>query len=377
MLPFSLNHVETRVALVQRRKTHRSLASGLRSFYTKFARPGLRAGAALRPAPNTKRLAYGARKEVRVVFLEKGGQVSAHMLSGAVIEPSALDALLPDWRETMNNDGNYIASLSRVAAWFSGIAEELGAEVYVGFAGARLLFSKSSEATDAQGPAVRSVRSVLTHDAGLTRQRTKSVHFEPGVGFYARATLLVEGAHGSLSNSTIAIYDLRAHSEAQTYRLGLKEVWRVPKEKHVPGWPLGWGTYCGEWKADGLNPWLEAYREFQHIKHHPHFRVLLAAPDAERPAYGARTLSEDGLQNLPQLRFPGGALIVCSAGVVNTAKIKGTHNAMRTGMLAAEAAFAGLHPRSSPPAHPLLPLPPPSLPPPPPPTPTSTSASIL
>ncbi|KAJ6560842.1 hypothetical protein DFH09DRAFT_1083314 [Mycena vulgaris] len=290
----------------------------------------------------SKEAVEGAVLSRRARCPREGGQLGAHILSGAVTDPSALDTLLPDWRETghplsqpMNNEGIYIASLSHVAAWLSGNAEELGVKVYAGFAGGRLLFSTSSDATDAQGPAVRSVRSVLTHDAGLTRQRTKSVSFEPSVGFYARATLLIEGAHGSLSKSATAIYDL--------HRLGLKEVWRVPKEKHVPGWPLGWGTYCGEWEADG-----------SHIKHHPHFRVLLAAPDAERPAYGARTLSEDRLQNLPQLRFPGGALI--------------------TGMLAAEA---GLHPCSSSPAHPLLPLPPPPLPPPPPPPPTSISASIL
>ncbi|KAJ6536511.1 hypothetical protein DFH09DRAFT_931199 [Mycena vulgaris] len=351
--------------------------------------------AGLSAAIRLKQLEVETGKEVRVVVLEKGGEVGSHILSGAVIEPSALDALLPDWRETehplsqpvtsssmrfltskyaiplphppqMNNKGNYIASLSRVAAWLGGIAEELGAEVYAGFAGARLLLSQSEDATDAQGRAVRSVRGVVTHDAGLTRQRTKSARFEPGVAFRARATLLAEGAHGSLSKSAISMYDLRARSEAQTYGLGLKEVWRVPPERHVPGkvvhtigWPLDWGTYGGGWEyhmADGLvsvglvvgldykNPWLEPYRELQRMKHHPHFRALFTAPGAERLAYGARTLTEGGLQSLPQLHFPGGALIGCSAGVVNTAKIKGTHNAMRTGMLAAEAAFAALHP---------------------------------
>ncbi|KAJ6521389.1 FAD/NAD-P-binding domain-containing protein [Mycena vulgaris] len=351
--------------------------------------------AGLSAAIRLKQLEVETGKEVRVVILEKGAEIGSHILSGAVIEPSALDALLPDWRETehplsqpvtsssmrfltskyaiplphppqMNNKGNYIASLSRVAAWLGGIAEELGAEVYAGFAGARLLLSQSEDATDVQGRAVRSVRGVVTHDAGLTRQRTKSARFEPGVVFRARATLLAEGAHGSLSKSAISMYDLRSRAEAQTYGLGLKEVWRVPPERHVPGkvvhaigWPLDWGTYGGGWEyhmADGLvsvglvvgldykNPWLEPYRELQRMKHHPHFRALLAAPGAERLAYGARTLTEGGLQSLPQLHFPGGALIGCSAGVVNTAKIKGTHNAMRTGMLAAEAAFAALHP---------------------------------
>ncbi|KAJ6560833.1 hypothetical protein DFH09DRAFT_1482433 [Mycena vulgaris] len=347
----------------------------LRSPYMTFAHAP---SSALRLAPSTKRLAYGGRKEVRVVVLEKGGQVGAPMLSGAVIEPSALDALLPDWRETEYPLSQPVASsfmrfliskyaiplphppqmkttsracpASPVAAWLDGVAAEFNAELYAGFASARLLLSESSDATDAQGRAVRSVRGGVTHDAGLTRQRTKSACFEPGVAFRARATLLAEGAHGSLSKSAITLYDLRARSEAQT---------------HVPGSPGG-GTYGGEWEyhmADGLmsiglvvslackNPWLEPHREFQRMKEYPQFRALLTAPGTD--------------------------CLACSAGVVNTAKIKGTHNAMRTGMLAAEAAFAGLHPRSSPPAHPLLPLPPPSLPPPPPPTPTGTSASIL
>ncbi|KAJ7473470.1 FAD/NAD-P-binding domain-containing protein [Mycena latifolia] len=354
--------------------------------------------AGLSAAIRLKQLEAETGKEVRVVVLEKGGEVGAHILSGAVIEPSALDALLPDWRQTehplaqpvtsssmrfltekyslplphppqMNNTGNYIASLSRVAAWLGGIAEELGAEVYAGFAGARLLFSEDADGQDAEGRAVRSVRGVVTHDAGLTRQRTKSARFEPGVAFRARATLLAEGAHGSLSKSAISMYNLRARSAPQTYGLGLKEVWRVAPEKHVPGkvvhtigWPIRWDTYGGGWEyhmADGLvsiglvvgldykNPWMEPYREFQRMKHHPHFRALLSSPGAERLAYGARTLTEGGLQSLPQLHFPGGALIGCSAGVVNTAKIKGTHNAMRTGMLAAEAAFAALHPTAA------------------------------
>ncbi|KAJ7612102.1 FAD/NAD-P-binding domain-containing protein [Roridomyces roridus] len=349
--------------------------------------------AGLSAAIRLKQLETETGKEVRVVVLEKGSEVGAHILSGAVIEPSALDVLLPDWRTTehplsqpvtsssmrfftekyavplphppqMNNKGNYIASLSRVAAWLGGIAEELGVDVYPGFAGARFLLSDSPDASDAQGRSVRSVRGVITHDAGLTRQRTKSARFEPGIAFRARATLLAEGAHGSLSKTAISMYDLRHDAEPQTYGIGIKEVWRVDPEKHVlgkvvhsVGWPLDYQTYGGAWEyhmADGLvsiglvvgldykNPWLEPYREFQRMKHHPHYRTLLDG--AERLAYGARSLTEGGLQSLPKLDFPGGALIGCSAGVVNTAKIKGTHNAMRTGMLAAETAFTALHP---------------------------------
>ncbi|KAJ7200876.1 FAD/NAD-P-binding domain-containing protein [Mycena pura] len=349
--------------------------------------------AGLSAAIRLKQLEAETGKDVRVVVLEKGAEVGSHILSGAVIEPSALDALLPDWRATdhplaqpvtssgmrlltakravpiphppqMNNRGNYVASLSRVAAWLGTVAEGLGAEVYAGFAGARFLLADTPDAADAQGRAVRAVRGVVTHDAGLTRQRTKSARFEPGVAFRARATLLAEGAHGSLSKTAIAMYDLRRGSQPQTYGIGLKEVWRVDPAKHVPGkvihtigWPLDWSTYGGGWEyhmADGLvsiglvvgldykNPWMEPYRELQRMKHHPHYRTLLAS--GERLAYGARSLTEGGLQCLPRLDFPGGALIGCSAGVVNTAKIKGTHNAMRTGMLAAEAAFASLHP---------------------------------
>ncbi|KAJ7795524.1 FAD/NAD-P-binding domain-containing protein [Mycena olivaceomarginata] len=349
--------------------------------------------AGLSAAIRLKQLEAETGAEVRVVVLEKGGEVGAHILSGAVIEPSALDALLPDWRSTehplsqpvtssamrwltqkwsvpiphppqMNGKGNYIASLSRVAAWLGGVAEELGVEVYPGFAGARFLLSTDKDAQDAAGKEVRSVRGVVTHDAGVTRQRTKSARFEPGVAFRARATLLAEGAHGSLAKQAVAMYDLRAGKEPQTYGIGLKEVWRVQEGKHVPGkvihtigWPLDWQTYGGGWEyhmADGLvsvglvvgldykNPWLEPYREFQRMKHHPSLRALLTG--GERLAYGARALTEGGLQSLPRLDFPGGAVLGCAAGVVNTAKIKGTHNAMRTGMLAAEAAFAALHP---------------------------------
>ncbi|KAF7342278.1 Electron transfer flavoprotein-ubiquinone oxidoreductase [Mycena venus] len=350
--------------------------------------------AGLSAAIRLKQLESETGNEVRVVLLEKGSEVGSHILSGAVIEPSALDALLPDWRSMeghplaqpvtsssmrlltqkyaipiphppqMNNKGNFVASLSQVAAWLGGIAEELGVEVYPGFAGARLLLSDEADARDGQGREVKSVRGVVTHDAGLTRQRTKSARFEAGVAFRARATLLAEGAHGSLSKQAIAMYGLREGKEAQTYGIGLKEVWRVAPEKHVPGkvmhtigWPLASDTYGGGWEyhmADSLvsvglvvgldykNPYLEPYREFQRMKHHPSLRALLTG--GERLAYGARALTEGGLQSLPRLDFPGGALVGCAAGVVNTAKIKGTHNAMRTGMLAAEAAFAALHP---------------------------------
>ncbi|KAJ7036779.1 FAD/NAD-P-binding domain-containing protein [Mycena alexandri] len=361
--------------------------------------------AGLAAAIRLRQLSSETGKEVRVVVLEKGAEVGAHVLSGAVIEPSALDALLPGWREMegqplvqpvtssgmrlltqkwaipiphppqMNNKGNYIASLSRVAAWLGSVAEDLGAEVYPGFAGAHLLLapepdfawdSSSGGGGSSTGGLVRSIHGIITHDAGLTRARQKSPRFEAGVAFRARATLLAEGAHGSLSKQVVGMYGLREGKQGQTYGIGVKEVWRVGAEKHTPGkvlhtlgWPLDRHTYGGGWEyhmADGLvsiglvvgldyaNPWIEPYREFQRMKHHPHFRALLSGPGAERLAYGARALTEGGLQSLPRLDFPGGALVGCAAGVVNTAKIKGTHNAMRTGMLAAEATFTALHP---------------------------------
>ncbi|KAJ7934334.1 FAD/NAD-P-binding domain-containing protein [Mycena leptocephala] len=367
--------------------------------------------AGLSAAIRLKQLEAETGKEVRVVVLDKGGEIGSHILSGAVIEPSALDALLPGWRAgdydeyaeggvcpvrqevtssgmrlltkrwavpiphppQMDGRGSFVVSLSRVAAWLGGVAEGMGAEIYPGFAGARLLMSDGADAVSpgAGKREVKSVRGVITHDAGLTRQRTKSARFEPGVAFRARATLLAEGAHGSLSKQAIAMYGLREGKEAQTYGIGVKEVWRVKPENHTPGkvlhtlgWPLDNSTYGGGWEyhmADGLvsiglvvgldykNPWVEPYREFQRMKHHPHFRSLLSngGAGAERLAYGARALTEGGLQSLPRLDFPGGAVIGCSAGVVNTAKIKGTHNAMQTGMLAAEAAFAAIHPSAT------------------------------
>ncbi|KAJ7057835.1 FAD/NAD-P-binding domain-containing protein [Mycena amicta] len=332
--------------------------------------------AGLSAAIRLKQLEAETGQQVRVVVLEKGSEVGSHIVS-------ALDLLLPDWRSTdhplsqpvtsssmrlltskrtipiphppqMNNKGNYVTSLSRVAAWLGGVAEELGAEVYAGFAGARFLLSDEPDATDTLG---------RLSTLGQRSDKVLRVS-NPEFAFRARATLLAEGAHGSLSKTAISMYNLRHNSQPQTYGIGLKEVWRVDPAKHVPGkvvhtigWPMDWSTYGGGWEyhmADGLvsiglvvgldykNPYLEPYREFQRMKHHPHYRDLLAS--GERLAYGGRVLTEGGLQSLPRLDFPGGALLGCSAGVVNVAKIKGTHNAMRTGMLAAEAAFSALHP---------------------------------
>ncbi|KAH9852805.1 FAD/NAD-P-binding domain-containing protein [Lenzites betulinus] len=336
--------------------------------------------AGLSAAIRLKQLEQEKGREVRVVVLEKGAEVGSHILSGAVLEPRALNELLPDWKDRpdhpltqpttstqmrlltknrsfripqppqMAKTGTYVISLSRVTAWLGSIAEELGVEVYPGFAGAGLVYGSDG----------RSVQGVRTNEVGLDRQGRMKDAFEPGMEFRARVTLLAEGAHGSLSKEAIRRFKLREGRDPQTYGLGLKEVWRVDPSKHESGkvvhsmgWPLDLHTYGGGWAyhmADGLvtlglvvgldyaNPYLSPYREFQRMKHHPYFRDLLSG-DSTRIAYGARVLNEGGLQSVPKLDFPGGALIGCSAGFVNVAKIKGTHNAMKSGMLAAETAF--------------------------------------
>ncbi|KAG6844846.1 hypothetical protein H0H87_003089 [Tephrocybe sp. NHM501043] len=350
--------------------------------------------AGLSAAIRLKQLEREKGKEIRVVVLEKGSEAGAHIVSGAVIEPRALNELLPDWQQLpdhplttpatsssmrfftqkhtipiphppqMNNTGNYIVSLSAFTRWLAGVAEnEYGVEIYPGFAGAQLSYSEGKDSVDPWGASVQSVRGVITNEVGLTKAFETKSSFEPGMKFNAKVTLLGEGAHGSLSKLAIRKYNLRKEAQPQTYGIGVKEVWRVDPSKHeegkvvhTMGWPLDYKTYGGGFvyhMGDGLvslgmvigldyqNPYLSPYRELQRMKHHPYYRDLLAG--AERLAYGARTLTEGGLQSVPRLHFPGGALIGCSAGFVNVAKIKGTHNAMKSGMLAGEAAFDAVH----------------------------------
>lgn len=339
--------------------------------------------AGLSAAIRLKQLEAERGGEVRVVVLEKGAEVGNHILSGAVIEPKALDELLPNWKEDgaplnqpalsdsmrfltssssfpmphppqMNNKGNYIVSLSRFSAWLGEQAEALGVEVYPGFAGSKVLYTE-----DGTG-----VRGVQTGDVGLDRDFKPKDSFEPGMEFHAKCTLVAEGAHGSLSKSLQKHFDLRKDADPQTYGLGIKEVWRVRDEVYEPGkivhtlgWPLDFKTYGGSWLyhmednmvsmglvvgLDYENPTLSPFKEFQRMKHHPFFANILK--DGECLAYGARALNEGGLQSIPKLHFPGGALIGCSAGFLNVPKIKGTHNAMKSGMLAAETAYAALYP---------------------------------
>jgi len=337
---------------------------------------GLAAGIRLR------QLAQEAGREVSVAVLEKGSEVGAHILSGAIVDPVALDELLPDWRERdcplslevssshhwfltesakrelphvllppmMRNKGCYTGSLGNLCRWLAERAEELGVEVYPGFSVAEILYADDG-----------AVKGVATRDMGIARDGSQKPTYEPGVELHARYTFLAEGAHGSLTKELIGRFDLRAGREPQTYALGVKELWRVDPEKHEPGkvihtqgWPLedvagGGFIYHQEDEQlaigfvtalDYENPHLSPYEEMQRFKTHPAVRSLLEG--GERLSYGARVINEGGLQSVPKLAVPGAVLIGCSAGFVNVPRIKGSHNAMKTGMLAAEAAFEAL-----------------------------------
>ncbi|KAL2176290.1 uncharacterized protein P884DRAFT_293103 [Thermothelomyces heterothallicus CBS 202.75] len=341
--------------------------------------------AGLSAAIRLKQLANEAGNEdFRVLLLEKAGELGAHILSGAVIQPTAINELIPDWLDEqnenrftgatpagkdsmrfltksmaipvptppqMNNHGNYIISLNEFTKWLGERAEEVGVEVYPGFAASEVLFGPDG-----------SVTGVATNDLGIGRNGKPKDTFERGMEFHARVTLFGEGCHGSLSKQVIKKFDLRRDSQPQTYGLGIKEVWEVQPEKfkkgeitHSMGWPLPYDTYGGAWMyhfgdnlvsigqvvaLDYSNPWLSPYGEFQKLKQHPLYRNVLEG--GKCISYGARALIEGGFQSIPKVAFPGGALIGDSAGFVNVPKIKGTHNAMKSGMLAAEAAWNAL-----------------------------------
>jgi electron-transferring-flavoprotein dehydrogenase len=317
--------------------------------------------------------------ECTVCVVEKGGEVGAHILSGAVIEPRALDELLPDWKERgaplttpagedrfvfltakraiqlptppqMHNHGNYIVSLGNVVRWLGTQAEELGVEIYPGFAAAELLEENGR------------VVGVATGDMGVERNGEQGSNYQPGMELRATYTLFAEGCRGSLTKRVTERFDLRRRSDPPTYALGIKELWEVPAEVHRPGliehtigWPLDPGTYGGSWLyhwgdrlvsygfvvgLDYKNPWLSPFDEMQRFKTHPAMRKHFEG--GRRVSYGARALSEGGLQSMPKLTFPGGALIGDTAGFLNVPKIKGTHTAMKSGMLAAEAVAEAL-----------------------------------
>lgn len=314
-----------------------------------------------------------------VCILEKGSEVGAHLLSGAVFEPRALDELFPDWRERgaplkvqpvedrfvfltcaaavalptppqMHNHGNYIISLGELGRWLAREAEALGVEIYPGFAASELLYDSAG-----------AVMGVATGDMGLDHEGKPGPQFQPGMELHAKRTVLAEGCHGSLTKQAIARFDLRAGKSPQTYGLGIKEVWEIDPARHKQGlclhtigWPMDAQSYGGSWMyhmADNLvsvgfvvgldykNPHLSPFSEMQRYKTHPAIRPYLEG--GKRIAYGARALVEGGLQSMPKLEFPGGMLAGDSAGFLNVPKIKGNHAAMKSGMLAAEAMHAG------------------------------------
>jgi len=339
--------------------------------------------AGLAAAIRLKQLAAQGAREVSVCILEKGSEIGAHILSGAVIDPRALNELVPDWKAQhapidtpvtddrfmilsqdkayripnfllpplMSNHGNYVVSLGNVCRWLAQQAEGLGVEIYPGFAAAEVLY-------DADG----CVRGVATGDMGVAKDGTHKPDYQPGMELIARYTLFAEGCRGSLSQTLMERFKLRDGVDPQKYGIGIKELWQVAPERHekglvvhTQGWPLDSSTGGGSFiyhfdnnlVAIGFvvhlnysNPHLSPYDEFQRFKLHPAIRPTLDG--GKRLAYGARAINEGGLQSVPRLTFPGGALIGCAAGFVNLPRIKGSHNAMKTGMLAAEAAFLAL-----------------------------------
>ena len=324
--------------------------------------------------------------ELSVCVVEKGSEVGAHILSGAVLEPRALEELFPDWKERgaplhtparedrlllltrgggvrlptppqMHNEGNYIISLGNLCRWLGEQAEALDVSIFPGFPASEVLYREDG-----------SVKGVATRDMGVGRDGQPKGHFEPGVELHAQVTVFAEGCRGHLTKSLFERFDLRAGADPQTYGLGIKELWEVDPARHEPGlvvhtmgWPLDRSTYGGSFLyhledsqvavgfvvgLDYANPHLSPFEEFQRFKTHPRIRPVFEG--GRRIAYGARAISEGGLQSLPKLTFPGGLLVGDTAGFLNVPKIKGTHTAMKSGMTAAEAIFDALGDDSSP-----------------------------
>ncbi|WP_019953511.1 electron transfer flavoprotein-ubiquinone oxidoreductase [Yoonia vestfoldensis] len=321
--------------------------------------------------------------DLNVVVLEKGSEVGAHILSGAVLDPVGLNKLIPDWKAKgaplnvpvtddnfymlgeagqlripnilmpplMNNHGNYIVSMGNVCRWMAEQAEALGVEIFPGMSCSELVYGADGE-----------VKSVVAGEFGKNPDGTQGPNYEPGMELHGKYVFLGEGVRGSLSKQVIAKYDLDAKSDVQKYGLGMKEIWEIDPEKHRPGtvthtmgWPLdsnaGGGSFIYHLDKNQVyvgfvvhlnykNPYVFPYMEFQRFKHHPMVAELLKG--GKRVAYGARAISEGGFQSMPQLAFPGGALLGCAAGMVNVPRIKGNHNAMLSGIAAAEAAVAAI-----------------------------------
>jgi electron-transferring-flavoprotein dehydrogenase len=337
----------------------------------------------LAAAIRLKQLAAQQGHEVSVCLLEKGSEVGTHILSGAVVDPIAMNELFPDWKDRgapletpvtedrfmvltetkgyripnwtlpplMSNHGNYIVSLGNVCRWLGQQAEELGVEIYPGFAAAEVLYDENG-----------AVRGVATGDMGIARSGEHKAEYQPGMELHAKYTLFGEGCRGSLAGELMQRFNLRDGVDPQVYGIGIKELWQIAPGKHQKGlvihsqgWPLdsntGGGSFLYHYGENLVsvgfvthlsyeNPHLSPFDEMQRFKTHPEIRGFFEG--GKRIAYGARAINEGGLQSIPKLVFPGGALIGCSAGFVNLPRIKGSHNAMKTGMMAAEAAFDAL-----------------------------------
>ncbi len=339
--------------------------------------------AGLAAAIRLKQLAAAQGGELGVCVIEKGSEIGAHILSGAVMDPRAIGELLPDWRDRgaplntavtedrflflsesgarqvpnwllpacFQNHGNYVVSLGNVVRWLGRQAEALGVEIFPGFAAAEVLYRDDG-----------SVKGVATGNMGVGRDGEPTANFQPGMELHAKYTFFAEGARGHLGKQLIARYALDAGRDPQSYGIGLKELWEIEPSKsrpglvvHTAGWPLDSATYGGSFLYHlddnkvavgyvvGLNyrnPYLSPYEEFQRYKTHPAIREFLAG--GKRLAYGARAITAGGINALPKFTFPGGCLIGCDAGFLNASRIKGSHAAIKTGMLAAEAAFEAL-----------------------------------
>jgi len=339
--------------------------------------------AGLAAAIKLKQLALAQQKEVSVCVLEKGGELGAHILSGAVMDPIAMDELFPNWKELgaplntavtedrflmltetrsfqtpnwmlpdcFQNHGNYVVSLANVVRWLGQQAEGLGVEIFPGFPAAEILYNEHG-----------AVKGVATGNMGVNRDGTASSSFQLGMELHAKYTLFAEGSRGHLGKQLMQKFNLNEHSDPQTYGIGIKELWEINPNKHqaglvvhTAGWPLATDTYGGSFLyhlennqvAVGLvvglsyaNPYLSPYEEFQRYKTHP--AIAHFFDGAKRISYGARSITAGGLQSLPNLTFPGGALIGCDAGFLNMSRIKGSHAAMKSGMLAAESILDAL-----------------------------------
>ena len=339
--------------------------------------------AGLSAAIRFKQLCAEQDRDLSVCVLEKGSEVGAHILSGAVVDPIALNELIPDWKEKgaplntpvtsnhhwvlgedkktefphflmpplMSNKGNYIVSLGNVCRWLGEQAEALGVEVYPGFAVAEVLYNEDG-----------SVKGVAIGDMGVARDGGHKDGYMPGMELHAKYTLFAEGVRGSATKELIEKFNLREGVDPQTYGIGIKELWEVKPENHkegmvihTQGWPLDNTTAGGGFiyhlednqvsigfvvALDYQNPYLFPFGEMQRFKTHPAIAKMLEG--GRRISYGARAINEGGLQSIPKLVFPGGALVGCAAGFVNVPRIKGSHNAMKTGMMAAEAAFKAI-----------------------------------